>query len=79
MLSQIYSILTGNLAMPRKISQHDTKFTVNLYKGCGRRVREPNLICINALLNKLKIPGTTPPTPAKINIRGDIKDLGEEG
>ena len=36
-----------------------------LYKGCGRMVRESNLICINALLNKLKIPGTTPPPPSQ--------------
>ena len=68
--------------MTRKISQLDTKFTVNLCKGRGRRVRESNLICINALLNKLKIPGTTPTPPppplAKINIRGRRKDLGEE-
>ena len=63
------NIKPTNLVMPKKISQLDTKLTTNLYKDCGRSVRESNLICINALLNKLKIPGTT------LNFRGRINDL----
>ena len=48
-----------------EIFQLDPKFTWNMYKMCGRRVRKSNLICIsiNALNNKLKTRGITPPPP----------------